>query len=99
LAPGMTMPFMICLMLATGVAIGASTAAAVRVVRAPAMMNPIPLTNSATLTTKSQDTVRTVVHCRTDARYRCVKNRNAFVAILPTMICVRSIDVICFSVI
>src|SRR2546422_9923040 len=57
----MTMPFMICLMLATGVAIGASTGAAVRIVRAPAMMKPIPLMNSATLTTKSQCTVRIVV--------------------------------------
>src|SRR5882762_5345005 len=94
----MTMPFMICLMLATGVVIGASTGAAVRIVRAPAMMKPIPLMNSATLTTKSQCTVRIVValsHVRAprrDARRDDLHDRHDHKAVAsmcqrPTLLC------------
>jgi hypothetical protein len=49
---------MTCLTLATGVVTGISTTGSPLPGRAPAMTNPMPLTNSATLTTKSQWTVR-----------------------------------------
>ena len=54
LAAGSTMPFMICLMLATGVIAGASTGATCLVERAATTMNPTPHTKSAMLTRKSQ---------------------------------------------
>src|SRR5207244_5309875 len=57
-AEGFVMPIMICLIVATGaVSIGAAVAeagVAARAVRSPAMMNAMPLMNSATLTANSQ---------------------------------------------
>ena len=44
LAAGVTMPFMICFTVATGVVIGTSTAGASRPARAPAIAKPMPAT-------------------------------------------------------
>ena len=53
-AAGPTIPFMICLTFPTGAATGSPIRGASRVVRPAAMMNPMPVTKSSTLTINSQ---------------------------------------------
>src|SRR5437867_6737281 len=69
---GSVMPFMICLMLATGVMAVTSARGASRAARPPATTNAMPLINSPTLTTNSQCTVRMFLHPVPDCQWKKV---------------------------